>query len=594
MKAGPGQRPPTRFFLPIGVPAPGGNRPVLRTARDIDDMRKLFVDSLDYELVPVLDNPTAEELRNALGRWLRLAKLHPGDAVVVYYTGHGEASKGAHFLITRETLPNEVPRTSFRTADLLTLLAGGEHSGNNPSKIWLILDCCNAGDALTQELFQAVARPHVDLFVLAATHRGAVAFNGVFCREFLLHFGAQRGELNFEATVAHMNARLIGAGLPETVGAVVASHEFDFFLMPWPRKDSPAPAARPPPRRARGRTKGAAAPRASPLWIAAAAAIALTLGLAAWRHARAPAAAAPDGMAWIPGATIELGTDEETAHSMWNACKETSGARCGEDFATSPFARQVQGPGGARTAVAGLWIDRLEVSNAQLAAWLNARATQPEPRPWGAAARAPASEGGGHPPGLLLRDADDRALLAVARPGHPEDHGDLVYRDRRYEPLPGRGDLPATLLSWYAADRYCRAAGKRLPTGAEWELAARGEAGRAFPWGDDPPAGCQGVAYSPGGCPPREAPAPVGSSTRDRTPEGVSDLAGNVIEWTSDHLLPADPRQREDCARSPCRMARGASFGDGAAWLHPELESTFPEDRIDAFIGFRCAKDGDP
>jgi formylglycine-generating enzyme required for sulfatase activity len=64
---------------------------------------------------------------------------------------------------------------------------------------------------------------------------------------------------------------------------------------------------------------------------------------------------------------------------------------------------------------------------------------------------------------------------------------------KRYSPLcnvgkAGRQDHPINCVTWKMADRYCREQGKRLPTEAEWEFAARGPDGRRYPWGDDPPS----------------------------------------------------------------------------------------------------------
>ncbi|MEO5656684.1 MAG: SUMF1/EgtB/PvdO family nonheme iron enzyme [Nitrospiria bacterium] len=159
-----------------------------------------------------------------------------------------------------------------------------------------------------------------------------------------------------------------------------------------------------------------------------------------------------------------------------------------------------------------------------------------------------------------------------------------------------KADHPAVYVSWHDADAFCRWAGKRLPTEAEWERAARGTEGRRFPWGH---AFSTARANTPQYWLVRHAPGdtmPVGSFPEGRSPEGIDDLAGNVYEWVADWYQPypgnAFPNIHYGTKN---KVLRGGSWYDclsyGCGLSSPAYNrSRFAPEIKNKGFGFRCAR----
>ncbi len=217
--------------------------------------------------------------------------------------------------------------------------------------------------------------------------------------------------------------------------------------------------------------------------------------------------------------------------------------------------------------VPALEIHRNEVTNAEYAAFLNA-------------VGAIADEHG-----RPYIDADDPQIR-------------IHYEASSWHADGGWEDHPMREVSWYGADAYCRWAGGRLPTEAEWEKAARWDAGashsRTWPWGDV--FSCEFCSswwcnrpYQTG-----ITTYPVGSFPGGASPYGALDMAGNVWEWTAGGYAsyPGGPLLFQDLS---CAVQRGGSWTNSDYNVRCATRSPLPRYMTDANLGFRvCYSDYEP
>lgn len=192
--------------------------------------------------------------------------------------------------------------------------------------------------------------------------------------------------------------------------------------------------------------------------------------------------------------------------------------------------------------------------------------------------------------------ADGGAWLATAGAGHPAywRRGPGGWQRRHFDTwLDLEPDLPVCHVSWWEADAYCRWAGRRLPSEAEWEYAATGGASRkpVYPWGDaEPAAGQAATDWRSTG------PVPVGECAAGDSPAGCRQMIGNVWEWTASDFA-AYPNFERDAYWENSeqffgsrKVLRGGAWATRARFLRSTMRNYFTPDRRDVLAGFRtCA-----
>jgi iron(II)-dependent oxidoreductase len=234
-----------------------------------------------------------------------------------------------------------------------------------------------------------------------------------------------------------------------------------------------------------------------------------------------------------------------------------------------------------RVDLPAYWIDTTPVTNAAYTAFIEAGGYD-DPRWWSA-------DGWAH-----------RQRAGLVAPQSWERIGPDWCRTRfgRTEPVPP-GE-PVQHVCWYEADAYARWAGRRLPTEAEWEKAARHDPAtgrsRRYPWGDDEPAGQANLGGD------HLRPAPVGAYPAGASAYGVQQLIGDVWEWTASDFVgypgfeayPYREYSEVFFGTGEYRVLRGGSWATDPAACRATFRNWDYPIRRQIFAGFRCARDARP
>lgn len=302
-------------------------------------------------------------------------------------------------------------------------------------------------------------------------------------------------------------------------------------------------------------------------------------------HPAPPPSAAPDGMAWVPGGAFWMGDDAS---------------------ADAPV---------HRVEVSGFWMDKTEVTNAQFARFVSAtgyvtvaeRAPDPKDFPGVPAENLKAGSIVFTPPEVAV-DLRDHNQWWRYVPG-----ADWRHPDGPGSGIDGKENVPVVHVCYDDAIAYVKWAGRRLPTEAEWEFAARGGLDRnRYAWGDEQTPGAKWPANIWQGHFPSEntaedgfpRAAPVGSFAANAF--GLHDMAGNVWEWCSDWYRPDyyvfSPRRNPDGPADsldplepglPKRVQRGGSYLCSDLYCVRYKPGTRGKGEVTSgasHVGFRCAK----
>ncbi len=620
-----------RIVAVIGIDRYRFHQRLRNAASDARGILRLLTRSLDFEqpVPPLFDaDATRDAIMVMIDEQLR-AELRPEDELVLFFSGHGltredrigDRERTTGFLVPVEARPghwNDYIKVHDWLDSIDTLPA---------RHVLVIIDACHSGVALADAItvFRGGrTRYHEDLkrrvsrkAIASAMHdqlardggpiEGHSLFTGV------LIDGFETGNVDLDDNRILTGTELALYVQQEVAQASDAEQTPDFgtfgadargeLCIPLPESITPA----------RGVPVVAKEPEATEAtedevprrWgvPVAVAGLSIALGYAAWSFGSktdddpdlpdppitksdvgqatvkpepsvAPMPSCPPDMVMVPAGEFTAGlASPEELEAAVPEC-EALGDHCNRDLLERSLDSK-----GARP-IEAFCMDRTEVTVAEFAPWLDdQRATLKED-------------------GRFLVDPSDLPWVGLWASrevdGSAYDRITMLERDPqgRWRPPASMERRPAFLVSWTAADAWCRSKGQRLPSELEWEYAARGAGRSEYPWADRE-IGCADVAFDriSGECVGLGGLADVGGSGEDVSWSDVQGLGGNVSEWVVD--LYEDPAR---CPTPPGGEARTCHVYKGGNWGRPRVLGRsylrFLESHrnggIYSTIGFRC------
>ncbi len=261
----------------------------------------------------------------------------------------------------------------------------------------------------------------------------------------------------------------------------------------------------------------------------------------------------------VPGGTFQMGTNVQEATIAVQECLD-AGGNCQLSWAEDSFPPHP-------VTLTSFQMERFEVTNVQYVAFLNSMG-----------------------PESHLTGCDGQRCINTQ---NEYEYSAISFDGTTYRVVSELLEQhPVTNVSWFGARAYCEALGRRLPTEAEWERAARGDDGRIYPWGN---TFSSDLAVTR---PYAESTMPVGTHPGGASPYGIEDMAGNAAEWVADwyqfdfySTVEATVLDPSGPATGTERVIRGGSWDAYPFFARTVHRQSATPNTMMPWLGFRCVSD---